>query len=216
MSLGIRTENLKKTYTSAPPIASAGMRMAARSSGFRRKKQATPIVALARISLDIKPGEIFGLLDPQTRLLLWDIIREYHARGKTILITTHNMEEADALCNNLAIVDHGRVIALGTPDELKRSVPGGFLVQLQLQGPTAELLSAFEGLPGVNEVKSGANGALFIYADRGGALVPEIVRLAAEANVGIYDVHISEPSLENLFLHHTGRSLRQFCKKAVS
>jgi ABC-2 type transport system ATP-binding protein len=339
MSLGIRTENLRKIYTSAPPLASAGMRAAAGFSAFKRKKQATRIVALDGVSLDILPGEIFALLgpngagktttvgvlttrvrptagsawigahnvwrelvpvkrvigvvpqrpnldfsltareiltfhgayfqvppavrakraaelldrfklgeranellfgfsggmlqrlsiarammhdpevlfldepsaglDPQTRLLLWDIIREYHARGKTILITTHNMEEADALSNRLAIVDHGKVIALGTPDQLKRSVPGGFLLQLQFQGPTAELLSSFERLPGVTEVKPGADGAVFIYADRGGALVPEIVRLAAEVNTGIRDVHISEPSLENLFLHHTGRSLRQ-------
>ena len=70
-------------------------------------------------------------LDPQTRLLLWEIIREYNASGKTILLTTHNMEEADALCQRLAIIDHGRVIALGTPRELKASVPGGYLLRLR-------------------------------------------------------------------------------------
>src|SRR5438876_872739 len=63
-------------------------------------------------------------LDPQTRLLLWEIVREYNQGGKTILLTTHNMEEADALCKRLAIIDHGRVIALGTPQELKAAVPG--------------------------------------------------------------------------------------------
>ena len=70
-------------------------------------------------------------LDPQTRLLLWEIIREYNASGKTILLTTHNMEEADALCQRLAIIDHGRVIALGAPRELKASVPGGYLLRLR-------------------------------------------------------------------------------------
>src|SRR5437660_540355 len=70
-------------------------------------------------------------LDPQTKLMLWEIIREYNRSGKTILITTHNMEEADALCHRLAIIDHGRNIALGTPAELKSSVPGGFLLQLR-------------------------------------------------------------------------------------
>src|SRR5437868_14491462 len=70
-------------------------------------------------------------LDPQTRLLLWEIIREYNQRGKTILLTTHNMEEADALCQRLAIIDHGRMIALGTPGDLKASVPGGFLLRLR-------------------------------------------------------------------------------------
>ncbi|MGA7424623.1 MAG: ABC transporter ATP-binding protein, partial [Candidatus Sulfotelmatobacter sp.] len=68
-------------------------------------------------------------LDPQTKLLLWEIIREYNQTGKTILLTTHNMEEADALANRLAIIDHGRNIALGTPAELKASVPGGYLLR---------------------------------------------------------------------------------------
>jgi len=63
-------------------------------------------------------------LDPQTRILLWEIIREYNRLGKTVVLTTHNMEEADALCQRLVIVDHGRIIAQGTPTELKRSIPG--------------------------------------------------------------------------------------------
>src|SRR3954466_6026507 len=65
-------------------------------------------------------------LAPQTRLLLWEIIREYIGEGRTILLTTHNMEEADALCQRLAIIDHGHVIALATPEQLKASIPGGF------------------------------------------------------------------------------------------
>src|ERR1700730_13095981 len=69
-------------------------------------------------------------LDPQTKLLLWEIIREYNRSGKTILLTTHNMEEADSLCHRVAIVDHGKVIAVGTPRELKRSIPGGFVVRM--------------------------------------------------------------------------------------
>ncbi len=76
-------------------------------------------------------------LDPQTRILLWEIIREYHQAGKTVLLTTHNMEEADALCQRLAIVDHGHMIALGTPAELKASIPGGFLLRLRFGNQTA-------------------------------------------------------------------------------
>ena len=85
-------------------------------------------------------------LDPQTRLLLWDMVREYNARGKTILLTTHNMEEADSLCHRLAIVDHGKIIALGTPQELKQSIPGGFLFQLQFEAPGPEFLHQLERL----------------------------------------------------------------------
>src|SRR5258707_5472653 len=112
-------------------------------------------------------------LDPQTRILLWEIIREYHQLGKTVLLTTHNMEEADALCQRLAIVDHGRVIAAGTPVQLKASIPGGFLLRLRFGNQTPDLLQRLQSLAGVPEVgtkkrageKSGAGG----YADAGGA-----------------------------------------------
>jgi ABC-2 type transport system ATP-binding protein len=166
-------------------------------------------------------------LDPQTRLLLWEIIREYNQSGKTILLTTHNMEEADALCQRLAIIDHGHNIALGTPGELKASVPGGFLLRLRFGHHSAELLQRLQTLPGVTEVRakddsqqgvlqnaaaenndSRTGNSADVYADRGGSLILEIANLAASANVELCDVHISEPSLENLFLHHTGRSLR--------
>ncbi|MBI3262574.1 MAG: ATP-binding cassette domain-containing protein [Acidobacteria bacterium] len=148
-------------------------------------------------------------LDPQTRLLLWDIVREYHGRGKTILLTTHNMEEADALCGRIAIIDHGRVIALGTPAELKRSLPGGFLVRLQFDRVSEEMLQGLRRLAGVSEVRGSDDSGVDVYADRGGSLVPEIVNVATAAQAAVRDVHISEPSLENLFLHHTGRSLRE-------
>ena len=148
-------------------------------------------------------------LDPQTRLLLWEIIREYNAGGKTILLTTHNMEEADALCQRLAIIDHGRVIALGTPRELKASVPGGFLLRLRFGAHSPEFLKRFETLSGVREVRAADGAGADLYADRGGSLVPEVASVASAAGVELLDVHISEPSLENLFLHHTGRSLRE-------
>jgi ABC-2 type transport system ATP-binding protein len=172
-------------------------------------------------------------LDPQTRLLLWEIIREYNQTGKTILMTTHNMEEADALCQRLAIIDHGHNIALGTPEELKASVPGGYLLRVRFGRHSPELLQRLQTLAGVREVraKNGAqkdalqnaaaedvnkdankelpgDNSADVYADRGGSLVSEIANLASGAGVELCDVHISEPSLENLFLHHTGRSLR--------
>ena len=152
-------------------------------------------------------------LDPQTRLLLWEIIREYNQRGKTILLTTHNMEEADALCQRLAIIDHGRNIALGTPGELKASVPGGYLLRLRFGRVSSELLQRLQNLAGVREVRAhpdaAADSSADVYADRGGSLVSEIANLASGASIELCDVHISEPSLENLFLHHTGRSLRE-------
>jgi ABC-2 type transport system ATP-binding protein len=152
-------------------------------------------------------------LDPQTRLLLWEIIREYNQSGKTILLTTHNMEEADALCQRLAIIDHGRKIALGTPAELKASVPGGFLLRVRFERDSPELFERLRLLAGVREVRLNPDEddghKADVYADRGGSLVSEIANLAASCSVELSDVHISEPSLENLFLHHTGRSLRE-------
>jgi len=147
-------------------------------------------------------------LDPQTRLLLAEMVRDYNARGRTILLTTHNMEEADSLCHRIAIVDHGRVIALGTPRELKRSIPGGFLLRLQLTATPPPLVEALGRLEGVSEVRPGEDGRVDLYADRGGSLIGPIVAVAAESGATIRDVHIEEPSLETLFLHHTGRSLR--------
>jgi ABC-2 type transport system ATP-binding protein len=148
-------------------------------------------------------------LDPQTRLLLWEIVREYNQSGKTILLTTHNMEEADALCKRLAIIDHGRVIALGTPQELKASVPGGFLLRVRFGRQSPELLQRLKALAGVTEVRATEGDGADLYADRGGSLVAEVANLASTTGVELCDVHISEPSLENLFLHHTGRSLRE-------
>ncbi len=148
-------------------------------------------------------------LDPQTRLLLWELVREYNRGGKTILLTTHNMEEADALCRRIAIIDHGRILALGAPAELKASLPGGYLLHLRFGRTGPGLLDRLRALPGVTEVSPAEDGAVRLYADRGGPLIPGIVSAAAAAGAEIHDVHIAEPSLENLFLHHTGRSLRE-------
>jgi ABC-2 type transport system ATP-binding protein len=146
-------------------------------------------------------------LDPQTRLLLWEIIREYNQTGKTILLTTHNMEEADALCHRIAIVDHGRVIAEGAPADLKASIPGGYLLRLRFSATSPKLIELLGKLGGVTEVRANRT-SVDVYADQGGPLISQIVAASGEAGVELHDVHISEPSLENLFLHHTGRSLR--------
>ena len=147
-------------------------------------------------------------LDPQTRILLWEIIREYNQSGKTLLLTTHYMEEADTLCDRLAIVDHGKMIAQGTPAELKSSIPGGYLLRLRFGNQTSGLLERLQTLAGVREVRASDGTGADVYADRGGSLIAEIAAVASSTGTELSDVHISEPSLENLFLHHTGRSLR--------
>jgi len=147
-------------------------------------------------------------LDPQTRLLLWETIREYNKQGKTIVITTHYMDEADTLCENVAIIDHGKAIAHGTPQQLKASIPGGYLLRLRFDHAPEALIAALKLLPGVTEVRTTEGGKVDLYADRGGPLIGPLVAAGQSVGAELQDVHIIEPSLETLFLHHTGRSLR--------
>ena len=148
-------------------------------------------------------------LDPQARRAMWDLLSELNQKGLTILLTTHYMEEADQLCGRTAIVDHGKVLALDSPAQLKRSVPGGYLVELQVRNSVnGAFTEALQILPGVVEIKA-ENDRVRIYADRVEGLLANAMRLAGEQNVMVTDAHVSEPSLENLFLHLTGRSLRE-------
>ena len=148
-------------------------------------------------------------LDPQTRILLWEIIREYNQLGKTVLLTTHNMEEADALCQRLAIVDHGTVIAHRHAERVEGFDPRRIICCACASASRRRSCSS-----GCRRWQAYAKCAprtpagADIYADRGGSLIPEIAAVASLPGAELSDVHISEPSLENLFLHHTGRSLR--------
>ena len=148
-------------------------------------------------------------LDPQSRRMLWDLLIELNQKGLTILLTTHYMEEADQLCRRAAIIDHGKLLALDSPAQLKRSVPGGYLVELQVRGDVPEsFVALLQTLPGVVEAKSDQDHVR-IYADHAEGLLANAMRVAGDQNVMITDAHVAEPSLENLFLHLTGRSLRE-------
>lgn len=148
-------------------------------------------------------------LDPQSRRMMWELLNELNQKGLTVLLTTHYMEEADQLCGRAAIIDHGKLLALDSPAQLKRGVPGGYLVQLQVRGEVPALFGeALRSLPGVVEVKLDI-GQVRVYADHAEGLLANAMRVAADQNVKITDAHVAEPSLENLFLHLTGRSLRE-------
>src|SRR5437879_4975442 len=148
-------------------------------------------------------------LDPQSRRMMWELLTELNQKGLTILLTTHYMEEADQLCGRAAIIDHGKLLALDSPAQLKRSVPGGYLIELHVRGDIAEPFTAsMRSLPGVVEVKADGD-QVRVYADHAEGLLASAMRLAADQNVAVTDAHVAEPSLENLFLHLTGRSLRE-------
>jgi ABC-2 type transport system ATP-binding protein len=149
-------------------------------------------------------------LDPQARRAIWDLLREFNAKGQTIFLTTHYMEEADQLCQRIAIMDKGRLLEMNTPAKLKSGVPGGYLIELQVQsadGDVNALASALPAIAGVVEVKVREN-MIRVYADKVDGVLANAMRVAGELRVMVTDAHVSEPSLENLFLHLTGRSLR--------
>jgi len=147
-------------------------------------------------------------LDPQSRLALWDVIGELHDRGQTIVLTTHYMEEADQLCNRVAIVDHGRLLALGSPSELKRSVGTTSEVRIHATGDLDALVGELTALPGVagGEV---IDGTVHLYLGADGPPLPELIGRADRAGAEVRDVGIRETTLETVFISLTGRELRE-------
>lgn len=145
-------------------------------------------------------------LDPQSRLALWDLVRSLKADGISVVLTTHYMEEADQLCDRLAIVDHGRLLAEGTPAELKRQTGGAAAIDLALSGARNDARQAAQALAGVQEIQDTERG-LRILVRPEGAGVPRVV--AAVAPFGLTDLRVVDPSLETVFISLTGRDLRE-------
>ena len=154
-------------------------------------------------------------LDPQSRIALWEVLGELHQEGQTIMLTTHYMEEADELCHRLAIIDHGRMLALGTPEELKASVGADTIVTVSTARrtdgsqedlePLADLLR--EQLHGVSSVVT-AEGCLRIGIKGADGVLPAVVGHAEAAGIPLSDLRLEEPSLETVFLQLTGKELR--------
>ena len=147
-------------------------------------------------------------LDPQSRLALWDLLGELHGEGQTILLTTHYMEEADRLCQRVAIMDHGRILALDTPAALKQSVGADTVVTVKATGDTtklAELLTA--DVEGVARTRL-TDGGVQLHMQGNDRLVPRIVLAAERGGFDLVDVSIAEPSLETVFINLTGKELR--------
>jgi ABC-2 type transport system ATP-binding protein len=146
-------------------------------------------------------------LDPQNRVNLWDHIRGLRQQGTAVVLTTHYLEEADELCDRVTIIDSGQIVAEGPPRELKRAV-GGDSVLLTLHDGEAELAQAqLQSQPFVRDLT--ADGPqLRLYVDDGGTAIPMILRLLDQKEIGLRSMSLSEPTLDDVFLRHTGRSLR--------
>ena len=145
-------------------------------------------------------------LDPQARLGLWDILLDMHNRGRTIVMTTHYMDEADRLCDRLAIIDQGKLLALDTPRALKAKAPGGTLIELVLDGDSAPTAEIAETINGVSRVEA-RDGVLRAHSTRGGQILPALIEAAETAGRTVTDIHLLPPSLETLFVSLTGRKL---------
>ena len=145
-------------------------------------------------------------LDPQARLDLWDILRDLHNRGRTIVMTTHYMDEADRLCDRLAIIDRGKLLALDTPRALKARAPGGTLIELVLDGDAMPAAEIAETLDGVSHVEAN-DGLLRVHSRRGGEVLPDLIEAAETAGRTVKDTHLLQPRLESLFGSLPGRKL---------
>jgi ABC-2 type transport system ATP-binding protein len=147
-------------------------------------------------------------LDPQSRRQLWDLVDGMRHRGRTILLTTHYMEEAERLCDHVAIVDHGRVIALGTPRELIRSLGAEQVVHCELTNGDGLAIDAFRALPGVLSARVDA-GAWALQVNAAHETIPALLGMLEAHGTSLSELRTHSPTLEDVFVSLTGRHLRE-------
>jgi ABC-2 type transport system ATP-binding protein len=146
-------------------------------------------------------------LDPQSRAHMWDEIRRLRDEGMTVFLTTHYLDEADALCDRVAIIDNGRIETEGTPAELKREISGD-IVTIGLNGATPAAADLLRTEPFVNRLETIESG-LRLYVDEGTTAIPLILRVLDGASVPLGSIELHRPTLDDVFLTKTGRSLRE-------
>ena len=145
-------------------------------------------------------------LDPASRLTIWDEVRRINAGGATVFLTTQYLEEADKLCDRLAIIDNGRIVAEGTPEQLKAEM-GHDVVSVSVEGADIDAAeAALSGLPGLERVLVEASG-LALYVDDGPSSVAEVVRRLERDEIPVGAISVARPSLDDAFLKATGRRL---------
>jgi ABC-2 type transport system ATP-binding protein len=147
-------------------------------------------------------------IDPQTRINLWEILQDLHAHGQTILLTTHYMEEADTLCERLAIIDNGRVLALGSPAELKAGLDAESVVTVTFDVDASAMKADVEAIKGVTRVE--IDGPLArVFAHDASGIVGAVATIGARHNLSLRDATVTPPTLEVVFLTLTGRAYRE-------
>jgi ABC-2 type transport system ATP-binding protein len=146
-------------------------------------------------------------LDPQSRRQLWDVVRAFQGRGRTVMLTTHYMDEAERLCDRVAVVDHGKVIALGTPSELIAKIGGEHVIEFEADGDPATLANSLVGLPSVTAVRPEGNG-FSLTADAPHVALPALLTKLQGLGRNVLKLSTRHVSLEDVFVTLTGRHLR--------
>jgi ABC-2 type transport system ATP-binding protein len=147
-------------------------------------------------------------LDPQSRLSLWEAVHDLNAAGQTILLTTHYMEEADQLCQRLAIMDHGHILALDTPGALKSSVDADTIVTVHAATRMEELAEVLGRVDGVASAATAAGAVQVKLRGSSRGLLPRLITAADAAGIDVEDLSVAEPTLETVFINLTGKELR--------
>jgi ABC-2 type transport system ATP-binding protein len=148
-------------------------------------------------------------LDPQSRIALWEILGDLHNDGQTILLTTHYMEEADEFCDRVAVMDHGHILALDTPTQLKASVGAGRVVIVSASGDLASLADRLVASVDGSHKAQVFEGRILLSVDDSPGLLPRIIDAAEAAGSYVNDLSVTEPTLESVFINLTGKDLRE-------
>jgi ABC-2 type transport system ATP-binding protein len=154
-------------------------------------------------------------LDPQARRMLWETVDGLKARGVTVILTTHYMEEADRLCARLAVVDHGRILTLDTPEALKRALPGGRVLDVSVRGagPLEPRLAALPGVLRIERPERASVGDglehLRLFVEPREGLLDRVLGAVRDGGGDLHHVSLNPPSLEDVYIHLTGRELRE-------
>jgi ABC-2 type transport system ATP-binding protein len=156
-------------------------------------------------------------LDPVSRVAVWEMLTTIKAKRKlTVLITTHYMDEADRLCNRIAIVDHGKLVALDTPEALKASVPGSNVIEAHFERPPDDWEGRLKALPGVTSVQNQSAGMFRVLTSNGSGTTTDLVEMAVVAGVPLKTLTVQNTTLDDVFVHYTGRQLRDELVKAYT
>jgi ABC-2 type transport system ATP-binding protein len=156
-------------------------------------------------------------LDPVSRVAVWEMLTAIKAKRRlTVLITTHYMDEADRLCNRIAIVDHGKLVALDTPQALKASVPGSNVIEAYFEQPPDDWEGRLKALPGVTSVQNQSAGMFRVLTSNGSGTTTDLVEMAVVAGVPLKTLSVQNTTLDDVFVHYTGRQLRDELVKAYT